>query len=176
MTRHATATVLALAHWLVVLGPAVVIAGAARKGGLAWTHGLDLVAASAVIGALHGWSVWRRVRRVAAGRRSLLDAAIASLNGLVVLALLSAALVFVLLGGLAPEYAAALNKGWHILATWIGVQVVAVGTAAAVSRRLRAWLAREPPEPGTAPGERTAPGQPVRSTTSGDGDVPAPSR
>lgn len=128
-------------HVAVLVGPAAVLAITADKGGLPDAHGLDLLAGSTVLGALHGFTVWRRLRNEFRHGVAFVDAWLAAANALVVLALAATTLLFVALGGLAPEHTAILNKGWHILATWLLVQLVAIGLAEAARTGVLRWLA-----------------------------------
>lgn len=141
MRRLATVAMatFAMLHLVAIVGPAVVLAAAARKGGLPGAHGIDLVAASGLLGLAHGATVWHRLQREFS-RDAFRDTCIAALDALVVLALLSTGLLFALLGGLAPEHAAIVNRGWPIIAVWVAVQVVAVGLAELVRTGILRWL------------------------------------
>lgn len=148
-------------HVAAIVAPAMVLAGAARKGGLPWAHGLDLLAVSAAVGLTHAALVRRRIRTASEDQRA---ACIASANGLVVVALLTTAGLFLGLGGLAPEHAAAVNKGWHVVAAWGCLQVAAVLLSTWSRQRIAAWLRRDGARRG-APNERpgNSPSEPGRS-------------
>lgn len=130
-------------HMVVTTAPAAVLAAVARKGGLAGAHGLDLVAASVVLGALHGSIVWRRLRTERRSGVRFVDAWIAELHALVVLAASVTALLFLVLGGFAPEHAAIVNRGWEVVWLWIGVLVAAIAAAELTRSASLWWLQRE---------------------------------
>ena len=90
MSRRAAAEAAAVAYALVdvavIMAPALVLSSSSYRSGVSGTPGLDLVLASAVVGAGHAVVAWARLRaevRVAARR---LDVWIASIDALVVLA------------------------------------------------------------------------------------------
>jgi hypothetical protein len=134
---------------MVIVAPSVVIAVAARKGGLPGAHGLDLVIASAVLGAAHAWFVSTRLRRELRHGARINDEIIAAFNSLVVLALGATGLFILVLGGFAPEHAALINRGWPTLGLWSGVTLAAVLLAEIARSQTLRWLepelATEPP-------------------------------
>lgn len=145
MTRPvftATAT-FSLLHVVVLLVPAALIAGAARKGGLPAADGIDLVLASGLVGGLHATLVWRHLRNEYRRGIAFRNAYLAAFDALVVLALASTGLLFVILGGLAPEHAAIVNKGWPVVGLWVVVQVAAVGLAELTRTAVLRWLTGE---------------------------------
>ncbi|MCO8128628.1 hypothetical protein NHL50_15560 [Acidimicrobiia bacterium EGI L10123] len=132
-------------HVVVAAAPAIVLAAVARKGGLTGAHGLDLVAASVVLGALHGSIVWRRLRTERRSGVRFVDAWIAELHALVVLAASVTALLFLVLGGFAPEHAAIVNRGWEVVWLWVGVLVAAIALAELSRSAVLGWLQRDVP-------------------------------
>ncbi len=130
-------------HVAVVVAPAVVLAIAARKGGLPGAHGFDLVLASAALAAFHARTVWRRLVDELRHGAQAVEAWIAAGNGLVVLGISATAMLFVVLGALAPRYAPIINKGWHVLLVWTVLQLGAVALAEATHRFVFRWLEAE---------------------------------
>lgn len=129
MRRRALSVVLVVfstLHVVVAVAPAAVLAAVARKGGLPQAHGLDLLAVSIVLGGLHASIVWHRLRTERRAGVRFVDACIAALHALVVLAAAVTALLFLVLGGFAPEHAAIVNRGWEVLWLWTGLLVVAI--------------------------------------------------
>lgn len=135
--------VFATLHVAIAAAPAVVLAVVARKGGLTGAHGLDLVAVSVALGALHGSIVWRRLRTERRAGVRFVDAWIAELHALVVLAASVTALFFLVLGGFAPEHAAIVNRGWEVVWLWMGVLVAAIAVAELTRSASLRWLQRE---------------------------------
>lgn len=145
--RPGTATFLtffASLHVVVLAAPAVVLAGAAEKGGLPGAYGIDLVVASGIIGAIHAVIVWRRLWHELGGGVSFRRTCISALDALVVLAMLSTGLLFLVLGGFAPQHAAMVNQGWPVLLLWIGVQLAAVALAELTRVGVLRWLSSDP--------------------------------
>lgn len=139
--RASTATaVFSVLHLVVVLVPAVMLAAAADKGGLPTAHGLDVVLASGLIGGVHAALTWRRLRAEFCAGVGFRNAYLAAFDALVVLALLATGLLFVVLGGLAPQHAAIVNNGWPVLGLWVLVQITAVALAELVRTVALRWL------------------------------------
>ena len=163
MTERAISAALAvfsLLHVAVMTVPAAVVAVAADKGGLPDAHGLDLVAVSVLLGGAHAGIVWRRLRDELRRGVAFASALIAEYNALVVLALMATGLLIVVLGGLAPEHSAMVNKGWPVVGLWGAVLLGAI-VAAEVSRTLvLRWLCR-------ADDERREIGESLRSAPGG---------
>lgn len=136
------AGVYAAADVAVIMAPSVVLAVAASKGGLSGSHGVDLVLASAAVGAIHAGIAFSRLidEGRAAARR--LDVWIAALDALVVLALGATLLLVVVLGGFATQHDALVSEGWSVVWLWIGVLVGAVALAELCGRSLFRWLER----------------------------------
>lgn len=140
---RAVLVVFAALDLMVIAAPSVVIALAARKGGLPGAHGLDLVIASTVLGAAHAWFVSARLRRELRHGARVNDEIIAALNSLVVLALGATGLFILVLGGFAPQHAALINRGWPTLGLWIGVTFAAVLLAEVARSQILRWLEPE---------------------------------
>ena len=146
MRRQALSVVLAVfsaLHVVVAAAPAAVLAAVARKGGLPDAHGFDLLAASVVLGGIHGSIVWRRLRTERRSGVRFADAWIAEVDALVVLAASVTGLLYVVLGGFAPEHAAIVNRGWEVVWLWIGVLVAAITAAELARTAVLRWLQRD---------------------------------
>ena len=135
--------IFAALHLAVLVAPALTLAAAADKGGLPSAHGLDLVAASTVLGAFHAVTVQRRLRREYWAGIAFANACTAAFDALVVLAMLATGLLFAVLGGLAPQHAAIVNQGWHVVVLWIGIQALAIGVSELVRTAVVRWLRAE---------------------------------
>lgn len=122
----AALVVFATLHVVVAVAPAAVLAAAARKGGLPSLHGFDLLAVSLLLGGLHASIVWHRLRAEHRAGVRFVDACIAGLHALVVLAAAVTLLLFTVLGGFAPEHAAIVNRGWEVVWLWTGLLVLAI--------------------------------------------------
>jgi hypothetical protein len=144
ITRHMThrvgSVVFAVIDFLVVIAPAVVLAVTAQQGGLPQSHGLDLVVASALIGAIHAAVVWSRLRDETRHAHRVIDVWISEFDSLVVLALSATMLLFLVLGGFAEQHAVLVNNGWPVIWLWSGVQVTAVVVSEMTGRLLFRWL------------------------------------
>lgn len=151
-TATAGAVLLAGLDVAVVVAPAAVLALTARKGGMPTTQGFDLLAASAVVGLVHGRVVWNRLRDEVTHAHRLADVWIAAFDSLVVLALGATLLLLFILGGFAEQHAALLNQGWPILGLWIGIQLLAVAIAELSGRWVFNWLEPHRPADGHSKG------------------------
>lgn len=169
MNRPAVLRVAAASYAAVDLGvlmaPSLVLAFAAHKGGLPDWHGMDLVVASAMVGAVHAAIAFRRLVHEGrtAVRRS--DVWIAAADALVVLALGATVLLIVVLGGFANEHAVLVNRGWAVVWLWVGVQVTAIALAEASGRFVFRWLERavpDRPQPGNGGHSRRVGAYPLR--------------
>lgn len=140
----------ALVDHAVIVTPAFVLAGAAEKGGIAGTHGLDLVVTSVLVGITSTAYLWTRLRR-SRPRMALIDLLIAKVNGTVVLALASTLLLMGVLAGFSPQHATLVNRGWPVVALWAGVQLAAVLLAEHTRTRVLAWLRLAYDRPPRAP-------------------------
>lgn len=144
-SSNVLAAVLAITHVAVLMAPAILLAAAAEKGGVADLHGVALLVASGALGALYGITIWGRLRR-SARRGSTVDTLIATFDGLVVLALGATLLLFAALGAYAPTATVMINEGWPLVGLWLVVQLVAVGLAELTRRGVSRWLRRGPRE------------------------------
>jgi hypothetical protein len=132
--------VFAVVDWLVIMAPSLALKLAADRGGLGDSKGLDLLLASFVIATPHAVVAARRLRfeeRTAVWRA---DIWIASIDSLVVLALSTTLLIVTVLEVFAEEHAALTNRGFPIVALWLGLQLVAVALAEATGRFVFWWL------------------------------------
>lgn len=139
----AALTAFATLHVAVATAPAAVLAVVARKGGLTGAHGLDLVGVSLVLGGLHGSIVWHRLRTERRAGVRFVDAWIAELDAVVALATMVTALLFLVLGGFAPEHAAIVNRGWEVVWLWGGVLLAAIAVAELTRSVVLRWLQRD---------------------------------
>jgi len=130
--------------FLVILAPALAVKVASDRGGMGDTKGLDLLVASAVVGAVHAVVAGARLRSEerAAVRRA--DMWIAAVDALVVLTFVATILPVVVLWGFADEHASIANRGYPVVALWAGVQAVAVIIAEATGRLVFWWLEPHP--------------------------------
>ena len=130
--------------WLVIMAPTLAVELAAHRGGVDDRVGLDLLIASAAIATPHAVIAARRLRfeeRTAVWRA---DIWIASIDALVVLALSTTLLVVVVLATFPDEHAALANRGFPVVALWIGIQLIAVVLAEVVGRVVFWWLEPHP--------------------------------
>jgi hypothetical protein len=139
--RPVAALLLAAAHVAVLVVPGALVAVTADKGGIPGLQGLDLLVTSSIVGLVAAALVWRD-QGGAQRAASLADAVLARLDGLLVTALLSSGLLFVVLGASHPMARILLGDGVGLLVLWAGVQLVAVLLGEVTTRRVRRWLAR----------------------------------
>jgi hypothetical protein len=151
-----------LVDWLVIMAPSLAVKLAADRGGLGDSRGLDLVIASLVVAVPHAIVAATRLRYEETAARSRLDVWIAAVDALVVLALATTLLIVTVLALFAEEHAALANRGFPIVALWIGLQLVAVALAEVTGRAVFRWL-----EPDAPPAGR-------RGAGGGDGVRPEP--
>lgn len=131
----------ALAVLVVVVAPAVVLVLAGARGGLGVTgQGLDLTAASALVGLAYAAVALRRLRRQGSPERSRTDAWLAAAQALSVLALLSSLLLAVMLLLAAPLQVLLADAEKPLVALWAGGQLLAVGLAELTERASFRWL------------------------------------
>ena len=135
-----------LVDFVVIVAPAVAFNAAADRGGLGDLTDMDLVAASVVLGAVHAVIAANRLwfEEHVAIRRT--DLWIAAVDSLAVLALAATLLPIVVLFGFADEHASIADRGYPVVALWVGVQVVAIVAAEITGRAVFRWL--EEPAPG----------------------------
>jgi len=142
---RAIAAIYATVCFIVVVAPAVAVRWATAQGGLGDLDGLDLVAASSLIGAGHAVVAYTRLRDEERTALRRLDMWIASLNALVVLALGATLLIVQVLTTWADEHESLANHGYPVVLLWAGVQLVAVVLAEATGRSVFWWLEPHPP-------------------------------
>ncbi len=129
---------------VVIVVPAVAFKLAADRGGMGDLNGMDLVLASAGLGLAHALVAGARLRseeRMAVRRA---DVWIAAVDALIVLTLAATLLPITVLWGFADEHASMANRGYPVVALWLGVQVVAVGVAELTGRFVFWWLEPHP--------------------------------
>jgi len=137
----------------VILVPALAVKLAADRGGMGDTTGVDLLLASTALGVVHAVLAWSRLReeeRIAVRRA---DMWIAAIDALVVLALGATVLLIAVFYRFADEHASIADRGYPVVALWLGLQLVAVLLAEVTGRLVFRWL--EPPEV-TSPEHREA--------------------
>jgi len=130
--------------FLVILAPALAIKLASDRGGMGDTEGLDLVIASAMLGAVHAVVAGARLRSEERTAVRRADMWIAAVDALVVLALAATVLPLAVLWGWADEHASIANHGYPVVLLWAGVQVTAVVVAEIIGRVVFWWLEPHP--------------------------------
>jgi hypothetical protein len=131
--------------FIVILTPALAVKVASDRGGMGDAEGMDLVIASAVLGAAHAVLAGTRLRseeRIAVRRA---DMWIAAFDALVVLALAATVLLAAVFYGFAEEHASLADRGYPVVALWAGIQLIAILAAEATGRLVFWWL--EPHDP-----------------------------
>lgn len=134
----------AIIDFLVIVAPAMALKIASDRGGMGDTKGMDLVAASVVLGVIHAVVAGSRLldEERKAVRRA--DMWIAAVDALVVLAIAATLLPVVVLWGFADEHSSIANSGYPVVALWAGVQLVAVALAEVTGRVVFWWLEPHP--------------------------------
>ena len=132
--------VYAAIDFAVILAPAVAVKLAADRGGMGDAEGVDLIAASTVLGLIHAFFAWNRLQHEehVAVRRA--DMWISAVDALAVLALGATVLLLAILYGFADEHASVADRGYPVVVLWTGVQVVAVVIAEVTGRFVFWWL------------------------------------
>lgn len=133
-----------LIDFLVILAPALAVKVASDRGGMGDADGLDLVIASAVLGALHGLVAATRLRSEERTAVRRTDMWIAAVDALVVLTVAATVLPVLMLWGFADEHASLASRGYPVVALWAGVQVTAIVLAEATGRVVFWWLEPHP--------------------------------
>ena len=126
-----------------IMAPALYLKVTADRAGLGGNEGVDLIFASTVIGAAHAVLAWRRLRSEERLARRRADLWIASIDALVVLALGATLLLIAVLHGFADEHASLADRGYPVVALWVGIQLVAVTAAEATGWFVFWWLEPE---------------------------------
>jgi hypothetical protein len=150
----------AVADFAVILAPALALQFAAARGGLGGLAAMDLVLASAVLGALHAAVAGIRLRneeRIAVRRA---DMWIAAVDGLVVLAIGATALLLAFLVGFPDEQSSLVDRGYPVISVWVGIQLIAIGLAELTARFVFWWL--EPHEGRWRPGRPLGAARPAQ--------------
>lgn len=135
--------VYAVIDFAVIVTPALAVKLASDRGGMGGTEGMDLIATSAVLGALHAVLAWRRLRceeRLVVRRA---DMWIAAVDALVVLALGATLLLVAILYGFSNEHASLADRGYPLVVLWGGIQVVAIAVAEVTGWFMFWWLEPE---------------------------------
>jgi hypothetical protein len=134
----------AAVDFLVILAPALAVKVASDRGGMGDTRGLDLLIASALLGAAHAVVAGSRLRSEERTAVRRADMWIAAVDALVVLTLAATILPVVVLWGFADEHASLANRGYPVVVLWAGVQFVAVVLAETAGRVAFWWLEPHP--------------------------------
>lgn len=146
LVDHVAPPIYAAVDFAAIVAPALYLKVAAERGGLGDSEGLDLIVASAVIGAAHAVLAWWRLRseeRIALRR---FDLWIAAVDALVVLALGATLLLIAVLHSFPDEHASLADRGYPVVVLWIGIQLVAVAAAEATGWLVFWWLEPRGPD------------------------------
>ncbi len=130
----------AAVDFAVIVAPALAVKLAADRGSMGETEGIDLIIASSVFGVGHAVLARSRLRseeRMAVRRADLW---IAAIDALVVLALGATLLLVAILYGFADEHASLADRGYPVVALWIGIQAAAIALAEVTGRFVFWWL------------------------------------
>lgn len=139
--------VYAAVDFAAIMAPALYLKVTADRAGLGGSEGVDLIVASTVIGAVHAVLAWRRLRCEERLARRRADLWIAAVDSLVVLALGATLLLIAVLHGFADEHASLADRGYPVVALWVGIQLVAVTAAEATGWFVFWWLEPEEVRP-----------------------------
>lgn len=144
LTDHVAPPVYGAIDFLVIIMPAVAVKLAADRGGIGDTGGVDLLAASLVIGSFHAVIAWSRLLKEERDAVRGTDVFIAAADALVVLAIGATLLPAAVLWGFADEHASIADRGYPVVVLWAGVQLVAVLLAELTGRVVFWWLEPHP--------------------------------
>lgn len=124
----------------VLMAPALVIKIAAGRGGMGGASDNDLMIASAVLGTLLAFLSASRLRseEIHVVRRP--DMWIAAFDSLVVLMFGATVVPLLVLWGFTDEHASMAQRGYPVVALWVGLQVVAIAMAELTGRAVFWWL------------------------------------
>jgi hypothetical protein len=151
-TDAAVAAGFALAGFAVVLAPAVAMRSEVLNAGVGSLDD-DILAGSAVVGAVYMVLAWNRLRDEERTATRRLHVWIASFNSLVTLALSAPLLLLLVFYWFPDEQTSLANRGFPVFTLWAGVQAVAVLLAEATARLFFGWLEpRRPRAPGPGTG------------------------
>lgn len=142
LVDHVAPPIYAAVDFAAIMAPAVYLKVTADRAGLG-DQGVDLLWASTVIGAVHAVLAWSRLRSEKRIARRRADLWIAAIDALVVLALGATLLLIAVLHGFADEHASLADRGYPVVALWIGIQLVAVTAAEATGWFVFWWLEPE---------------------------------
>ena len=143
LVDHVAPPIYAAVDFAAIMAPALYLKVTADDAGLGGTQGVDLILASAVIGTVHAVLAWSRLRSEKRIARRRADLWIAAIDALVVLALGATLLLIALLHGFFAEHASLADRGYPVVALWIGIQLVAVTAAEATGWFVFWWLEPE---------------------------------
>lgn len=144
LTDHVAPPVYGAIDFLVIMAPAVAVRLASDRGGMGGAGGMDLLAASLVIGSFHAVIAWSRLLKEERDAVRGADALIAAADALVVLAIGATLLPAAVLWSFADEHAAIADRGYPVVVLWAGVQLVAVALAELTGRIVFWWLEPHP--------------------------------
>lgn len=140
LTDRIAPPVYAVVDFAVIIAPALAIKLAAERGGMGDAEGVDLIVASSVLGAAHAVVARSRLRneeRIAVRRA---DMWISAVNALVVLALGATVMLVAVLYGFSDEHASLADRGYPVVALWVGIQLAAIALAEGTARLVFWWL------------------------------------
>lgn len=143
LVDHVAPPIYAAVDFAAIMAPALYLKVAADRAGLGEAQGVDLLLASAVIGTVHAVLAWSRLRSEKRIARRRADLWIAAIDALVVLALGATLLLIAVLHGFFAEHASLADRGYPVVALWIGIQLVAVTAAEATGWFVFWWLEPE---------------------------------
>lgn len=128
----------------VIVAPALAVKVAAERGGMGDAVGVDLIIASSVLGGAHAAIAWSRLRFEERTALRRADMWIAAVDSLVVLALGAPVLLVAVLYSFPDEHASLADRGYPVVALWVGIQLVAIAVAEVTGRFLFWWLEPHP--------------------------------
>lgn len=144
LTDHVAPPVYGAIDFLVIMAPAAAVKLASDRGGMGGAGGMDLLAASLVIGSFHAVIAWSRLLKEERDAVRGADVFIAAADALVVLAIGATLLPAAVLWAFAAEHAAIAERGYPVVALWAGVQLVAVALSELTGRFVFWWLEPHP--------------------------------
>lgn len=152
---HLGPPIYAMFDFAAIIAPALYLKVTADRAGFGATEGVDLLFASAVIGAAHAVLAWSRLRSEKRVARRRADLWISAIDALVVLALGATLLLIAVLHGFVAENASLADRGYPVVALWIGIQLAAVTAAEATGWFVFWWLEPEASPPSHRRSEMT---------------------
>jgi hypothetical protein len=139
------AVLYAIVDALVIVAPAIAVRATGARVGIEGEYDVDLLFASAIIGAVHGVIAWRRLVDEERAAERAIDVWLASLNALVVLAFCSTFLITGVLLGFTDIHALLAARGAPVVLLWGGTAIVSVVLAELTGHLVYRWL--EPQNP-----------------------------